>query len=124
MAKKIPLDKIGDYYRENIELLARVTTLEATRRLKLASPVRVVYEGEEPGGGDLRNGWIPDPEKHEVTNRIDYAEPVAYGTNLPPSWKGKYRSRQNPPTKPGYPDLIAKELESWAKGEYNKIANK
>jgi hypothetical protein len=50
---------------------------------------------------------------------MEYAEPVCYGTNLPPSWKGDYKTRQG--TVPGFPDLIAKELESWAEKEYQKI---
>ena len=122
MAREIPLDQIGDFYRASIDILARATTLEATKRLKEKTPVRVVYEGEPKGGGDLRRGWIPDTENYEVTNRVEYAEPVVYGTNLPPSWKGEYRTRQG--TVPGFPDLIAKELESWVKREYNKIANR
>ena len=122
MAREIPLNQIGDFYRASIDILAKATTLEATKRLKLKTPVRVVYEGEPKGGGDLRNGWIPDTENYEVTNRVEYAEPVVYGTNLPRSWKGQYRTRQN--TVPGFPDLIAKELESWVKREYNKIANR
>ena len=123
MAREIPLDQIGDYYRESIRILVAATTLEAEKRLKEKTPVRVVYEGEPTGGGDLRNAWRSDPAKGEVAiNNVDYAEPVIYGTNLPPSWKGEYRTRQN--TVPGFPDLIAKELESWAQREYNKIANR
>ena len=122
MARVIPLDAIGDYYRESIRILVAATTLEAEARIKTATPVRVVYEGEPKGGGALRNAWRSDPEKGEVTNNVEYAEAVVYGTNLPPSWKGEYRTRQN--TVPGFPDLIAKELEPWVKREYNKIANR
>ena len=122
MAREIPLDQIGDYYRESIRILVAATTLEAERRLKEKTPVRVVYEGEPKGGGRLRNAWKSDPAKGEVTNNVEYAEPVIYGTNLPPSWKDEYRTRQN--TVPGFPDLIAKELESGVKREYNKIANR
>ena len=98
MAREIPLNQIGDYYRSSIDILARAATLEATKRLKRTTPVRVVYPGEPTG---------------------DYAEPVVYGTNLPRSWKNQYRTRQD--TVPGFPDLIAKELEPWAKNEFNKI---
>jgi hypothetical protein len=122
MTRVIPLDKIGDYYRENIRILVAATTLEAEARIKKATPVRVVYEGEPKGGGALRNAWQSDPAKGEVTNNLEYAEPVVYGTNLPPSWKGEFRTRQG--TVPGFPDLIAKELEPWVKREYNKIANR
>tara|TARA_Y100001937_G_scaffold124971_1_gene190758 strand:+ start:1207 stop:1551 length:345 start_codon:yes stop_codon:yes gene_type:complete len=103
--------------------LVRVTTLEWEARVKKATPVRVVYEGEEPGGGDLRNAWESKVERFvgEVNNRQVYAEPVCYGTSLPESWGGKYRSRQSPKTVPGFPDIIGKELESWSQGQYRKI---
>ena len=112
MARKIRLDQIGDKFRKEISTLVAATTLEATARLKLATPVDKNL---------LRNGWLPEIEEFEgvVENRVEYAEPVCYGTNLPPSWNGQYRTRQG--TVPGFPDLIAKELESWAKKEYQKI---
>ncbi|BAQ93510.1 phage protein [uncultured Mediterranean phage uvMED] len=113
MTRVIPLDKIGDYYRESIRILVAATTFEAERQIKRATPVDT---------GRLRAAWQSDPQKGEVTNNVEYAEPVVYGTNLPPSWKGEYRTRQN--TVPGFPDLIAKELEPWVKREYNKIANR
>lgn len=113
MAREIPLDQIGDYYRESIRILVAATTLEVEKRLKEKTPVDT---------GRLRSAWQSDPAKGEVINNVEYAEPVIYGTNLPPSWKGEYRTRQN--TVPGFPDLIAKELESWVKREYNKIANR
>ena len=147
MARKIRLDQIGDKFRKEISPLVAATTLEATARLKLATPVFSLstYTKEELDsmpmyfkvqgktvplkkallehgtGGRLREGWIPEIEEFEgvVENRVEYAEPVCYGTNLPPSWNGQYRTRQG--TVPGFPDLIAKELESWAKKEYQKI---
>ena len=54
-----------------------------------------------------------------VSNNLPYAEPVCFGENLPPSWGDVYRTRQN--TQAGYPELIAKELQTWAEGEYTKI---
>ena len=115
MARTIRLDQIGDKFRKEVSTLVEATTQEATKRLKLATPVDT---------GTLRNGWMPEIKEFEgvVENRIEYAEPVAYGTNLPPSWKGQYRTRQG--TEPGYPDLIAKELVSWAQGEYQKIVRR
>ena len=46
-----------------------------------------------------------------VTNNIEYAEPVCFGVNLPPSWGGQYRTRQG--TVAGFPELIGKELEQY-----------
>ena len=116
MARKIRLDQIGDKFRKEVSTLVEATTLEATARLKLATPVDT---------GTLRNSWLPEIKEFEGVveiNRVEYAEPVIYGTNLPPSWNGQYRTRQG--TERGYPDLIAKELVSWAQGEYQKIVRR
>ncbi len=39
---------------------------------------------------------------------MEYAEPVLFGNNLPPSWGNDYKTRQE--TVPGFPDLIGKEI--------------
>ena len=118
MAKEIPLGDIPDYLQDSVRLVVAAATLEAEGRLKKATPVGKT--------GVLRNGWKSDTplpgDKNPtgaVINNVVYAEPNIYGTALPPSWKGKYRTRQG--TKPGFPDLIAKELEAWAQGEFQKI---
>jgi hypothetical protein len=89
--------------------------------VKIATPVRVVYEGEQKGGGQLRAAWQTDikPLQGTVTNNLPYAEPVCFGLNLPPSWGGTYRTRQK--TVPGFPELIGKELEQYARREYERI---
>jgi len=114
MAKEIPLDEIGDYLRESIDKTVRVVTLEAHRRLVIETPV-----GETER---LQGGWQPDTVNGVVTNNVEYAEPVIYGTALPPSWGGKFRTRQG--TVPGFPDLIAKELEPWARDVFQAILKK
>ena len=113
MARKIRLDQIDDVMREAIEDLVAATTLEWTRRVKKATPVRVVYKGEPKGGGQLRAAWQTDIKKFQgtVTNNLPYAEPVCFGVNLPPSWGGQYRTRQK--TVAGFPELIGKELEQY-----------
>ena len=110
MVRQIKLNQIDDVMREAVEDLVAATTLEWTARTKKATPVRVVYEGEPKGGGQLRNAWQTEikPLKGTIINNLAYAEPVCFGTNLPPSWGGKYRTRQG--TVPGFPELIAKEL--------------
>ena len=57
MTRRIRLDQIDDVMREAVVDLVKATTLEWTRRVKKATPVRIVYEGEPKGGGDLRNAW-------------------------------------------------------------------
>ena len=121
MARKIRLDQIDDVMKEAVEDLVRATTLEWTLRVKKATPVRVVYKGEPKGGGQLRNAWQTEikPLEGTIINNLAYAEPVCFGTNLPPSWGKIYRTRQK--TVAGFPELIAKELQKWADNEYEKI---
>jgi hypothetical protein len=121
MARQIRLDQIDDVMREAIEDLVAATTLEWTRRVKKATPVRVVYEGEPKGGGQLRAAWQTEikPLKGTIINNLVYAEPVCFGLNLPPSWGKIYRTRQK--TVAGFPELIGKELEQYARREYERI---
>ena len=125
MARKIQLNQVAPYFAKQVETLVKVTTFEALARVKTATPVRKVLPSDPlsyMGGSDLRNAWQPKfngPYEAELVNIMEYAEPVCYGTSLPPSWKGDYKTRQG--TVPGFPDLIAKELESWAEKEYQKI---
>jgi len=113
MVRKIRLDQIDDVMAEAVQKLVRATTLEWSARVKKATPVDT---------GRLRAAWQTDvskPYTGTILNNMEYAEPVAYGENLPPSWGGRYRTRQA--TVKGYPEIIGKELENWAKGEYEKI---
>lgn len=113
MALKIQLNQIGGLLDHQVKTLVKAATFEAEKRLKEATPVDT---------GTLRNGWESDLSNNfagEVINRVEYAEPVCYGTNLPPSWGGEYRTKQG--VVPGFPDLIAKELEPWIEAEYEKI---
>jgi len=109
--RQIRFDQIGEHMEGEVLKLVRTTTLEWEGRVKKATPVDT---------GTLRNAWESKVERFvgEVNNRMEYAEPVCYGTSLPPSWDG-YQTRQG--TVPGFPDLIGKELQSWAQGQYKKI---
>ena len=113
MARQIRVDQIDDFFEELVVDLVQATTLEWTKRVKKATPVRIVYKGEPKGGGQLRAAWQTKIEKFkgEVTNNLVYAEPVCFGVNLPPSWGDQYRTRQN--TVAGFPELIGKELEQY-----------
>ena len=104
MARQIRVDQIDDFFEELVVDLVQATTLEWTKRVKKATPVDT---------GRLRAAWQTKIErfKGEVTNNLVYAEPVCFGVNLPPSWGGQYRTRQN--TVAGFPELIGKELEQY-----------
>ena len=102
MVRQIKLEQIDDLMAEAVQELVQKTTLQWTSLAKKATPV-----GET---GNLRNDWKTDIGKFKGTiiNRMEYAEPVIYGTALPPSWKGRYRTRQQ--TIKGFPELQAKQL--------------
>ena len=145
MAREIKLTEINDFFEEDVVDLVAATTLEWTARVKKATPVFsldnypdldsipnffTLPNGQvvpfkkalldRGTGGELREAWQTEIKKFRGTiiNNKPYAEPVCYGTNLPPSWGGSYRTRQD--TTAGFPELIAKELESWMKGQFGK----
>ena len=101
MARDIKITDIADLMEEEVETVVRLTALEWTKQVKEETPVDT---------GTLQNAWQTQIGKFEatITNNMEYAEPVLYGNNLPPSWQGRYRTRQG--TKPGFPDLIGKEI--------------
>lgn len=136
MARDIKITDIADLMEEEVQTVVRLTALEWTKEVKEQTPVFSLdnYTQEELDsmpmffkvqgktvplkkallergtGGQLREAWQTQIGKFEakITNNMDYAEPVLYGNNLPPSWKGKYRTRQG--TVAGFPDLIGKEI--------------
>lgn len=112
MARIIKLNQIASFMGDQVDQLVRAMTLEAESRLKEETPVDT---------GRLRENWQTkiEPKLGTISNNLPYAEPVMYGTNLPPSWGNEYRTRQG--TKPGFPELIAKELEAYARAEYERI---
>ena len=145
MTREIKLTEINDFFEEDVVDLVAATTLEWTARVKKATPVFsldnypdldsipnffTLPNGQvvpfrkalldRGTGSQLRESWQTRIGKFqgEVFTNVEYAEPVCYGTNLPPSWGGQYRTRQN--TQAGFPELIAKELESWMKDQFGK----
>ena len=112
MTRSIKIGEIGDFMGEQVQELVKVTTLEWEKRVKEKTPVDT---------GVLRLGWQNkiEPYKGVVSNNVEYAEPVCFGNNLPPSWKGGFKTRQG--TIAGFPELIGKELESWSKQQYERI---
>ena len=112
MTRKIELTQMDDFFQEKIIDLVQATTLEWTARVKKATPVDT---------GRLRAAWQTQikPFEGTIINNVVYAEPVCFGVNLPPSWGGQYRTRQN--TVAGFPELIGKELEQYARKEYQNI---
>ena len=109
MAREIRLSGIGDHFEQQVINTVRKATLKAEADIKQFTPVDT---------GNLRESFDNkiEPFVGEVFTNVEYAEPVAYGTNLPPSWGGQYRTRQN--TIKGYPELIAKQLEQYISDQF------
>ena len=145
MAREINLTDIGDHFGEKVQTVVRKATLKATKDIKEFTPVFsldnypdldsipnffTLPNGQvvpfkkalldRGTGGQLRESWQTKIGKFqgEVFTNVEYAEPVAYGTNLPPSWGGRYRTRQN--TIKGYPELVAKQLEQFIRDEFRR----
>lgn len=143
MARRINLADIGNFSTEKYEQLLREVVLETDRKLKQASPVdtgrlRLAWSISEQG----TPGYDPGPQSsvagiapprrldyqveragnvYHIHNSLPYTEPVLYGNNLPPSWQGQWRSKNNQITK-GYPDVIAREMTNWAQQQASRIA--
>ena len=145
MAREINLTDIGNHFGEKVQTVVRKATFKAEADLKQFTPVFsldnypdldsipdffTLPNGQvvpfkkalldRGTGGQLRGSWQRKIGKFqgEVFTNVEYAEPVAYGTNLPPSWGGRYRTRQN--TIKGYPELIAKQLEQFIADEFRR----
>ena len=112
MAREIRINRIVDeVFKKEIVETVQKATLSWEAKVKLATPV-----GET---GNLRGSWDHkiEPFVGTVFTNIEYAEPVAYGTSLPPSWNGQYRTRQN--TIKGYPELIGKQIATDIQNRFN-----
>ena len=131
---EIKLSQIGDYAEEQLEKLLREAVQETDKRVKEATPVDTgrlrfswqIGENAANGKGASKDGNYrekpaPPPDAinyrfgkeklgnvYTVHNNLPYAEPVFTGENLPPSWGGKYRTRQG--TQVNYHESILKEV--------------
>lgn len=137
MAKRIRLNEIGRYSADKMEQLLRVAVLETDKRLKAGSPTgdtgrlknswqisQNVADGTGKPPGQYGNSITP-PDRTNYTketlgntyilyNNIEYSEPVITGNNLPPSWKGDWRSRNNQINQ-NYHLVVAKDIQNFIK---------
>lgn len=143
MAREIKLAKIADYIEGQYEQLLRAAVFETDRRVKEASPVDTgrlraswqIGENSASGGtkpeGQYSSGITPpsrtnySQEKlgnvYSVHNNLPYAEPVLTGKNLPPSWKGKWRSKGNQIERNYIPYMVAKDMQDFIKKNADRI---
>ena len=149
--RTIKLEEIGDYSEEQVNALLSVVVLTADRIVKEGSPVDTgrlavswqIGEDAESGApaaegqyGAKGLGTVVRPpktlnyqlgkenfrKKYNLHNNVPYAEPVMFGTSLPPSWGGSYRSKQG--LKARHLDLLAKEIAAEVDDLYRQIRGK
>ena len=158
MARRINLSQIGNFSQEKYEQLLRAVVLETDRRLKEASPIdtgrlRLAWSigenstpGYDPGPQSGVVGITP-PRRlnygaeragnvYHIHNSLPYAEPVLYGTSLPASWGGQWRSVSHtkrdgkdvtgppPQIQKAYPDIIVREMAGWARARADAIGRR
>ena len=101
MVRQIKIEQIDDLMKEAVQELVQKTTLQWTALTKKATPRDT---------SNLVNSWKTDIRKYKgtISTIVEYAEPVIYGTALPPRWGGRFRTRQQ--TIKGFPELQAKQL--------------
>ena len=120
MTREIRLEGIGDHFRNNVIRTVKKATLKWEANVKKDTPNTQPANVNYKTTGNLFRSWQSDiqPFRGVVSTNVEYAEPVAYGTSLPPTWKGRYRTRQG--TIKGYPELRGKELEGYIIDEFRR----
>ncbi len=110
MARQIRIESIGDHFEAKIKKAVRKGTFKWESLVVQATPVWDPKPNETGVGGTLKRSWQSTIRDYVgiVSTNIEYSEPVAFGVSLPPSWKGKYRTRQS--TIKGYPELQVKQV--------------
>jgi len=143
MARQIKLSQIGDYASEQYEKLLRAAVFETDRRVKEASPVdtgrlRASWQiGENSASGGIKpegqySSGITPPSRinygqeklgnvYSVHNNLPYAEPVLTGKNLPPSWNGIWRSKDNQIQQNYIPYMVAKDIQTFIQNNASRI---
>ena len=142
MARRIELSQFGQYAEQKYERLLREVVFQTDVLLKQGSPVdtgrlRLAWSISEQG----TPGYDPGPQSsvpaiqpprrldyqveragnvYHIHHNLPYTEPVIYGTNLPESWGGRWRSKNNQIEK-GYPDVIAREMTNWARQRADQL---
>ena len=84
--KKLRLDGIGNYAEDVIEQVVDFGAVNLLGKLK--------GQNVPIDEGIMRNTWkirkVSNLES-DLINNLEYAEPVTFGTNLPPTWKNGYQ---------------------------------
>ena len=93
--KKFNLGQIGNFAEDEFEELVKFGAARLQQKLQGKEvPVRE---------GTMFKAWFQRPVSNleiDLINKLEYAEPVTFGTNLPPSWKNGYQLTKSDNTTP------------------------
>ena len=135
MARNIPLSQIGNYIEGQFEKLLREAVLETDRRVKENSPVdtgrlrlswaigenAAPFQGVPPG--DYRGQDVPPPRAvNYALGQEKVGNVYSIHNNLPPSWNGRWRSKDNQIQEGYIPNMVAKDMQDFIKKAADKIA--
>ena len=124
MAKRtIPIMAVAGYAEDKTRELVREAAIKFRDRVVELSPVG------EINGGTFQSNWQPPVYVDKgLTARIinitqNYGEAITFGENMPPSWRGKFRSRYGLPQ--GWPTLLAaKDVQNAIPSMWDRIVKK
>ena len=84
--KTLNIGQIGNFAEDEFEELVKFGAARLQQKLQGKEvPVRE---------GTMFKSWFQRPVSNleiDLINKLEYAEPVTFGTNLPPSWKNGYQ---------------------------------
>lgn len=83
---------------------------------------RTVHSALPPVAINYQFGQEKLGNVYSVHNNLPYAEPVLTGKNLPPSWNGIWRSKDNQIQQNYIPYMVAKDIKDFIKKAADKIA--
>ncbi len=86
--KTLNIGQIGNFAEDETEELVKFGAARLLQRLKNPSETIPIDEGT------MFKAWFKRPVSNleiDLINKLEYAEPVTFGTNLPPTWKNGYQ---------------------------------
>ena len=83
---------------------------------------RTVHSDLPPVAINYQSGKEKLGNVYSIHNNLPYAEPVLTGRNLPPSWNGTWRSKDNQIQQNYIPHVIAKDMQDFIDKAAEKIS--
>ena len=102
---KITIPEISGYCEAKVQELVREASVVLRNKLIDYSPTGQV------DGGTFKSNWQPPVYADKgltariINNTQNYGEAITFGKNMPPSWKGKFKSRFG--LMAGWPEKLA-----------------